>query len=244
LGVGPATRLVEYVQLMRKSYRARFLLGRESDTEDVEGDVVELVDPAIPSSAAIAAVLPRFIGRILQRPPAYSALKVDGRRAYHLARAGQEVRLAPRTIDVYAMEVLDYNYPHLVLDIDCGSGTYVRSLGRDIAIELGTAAVMAELERIAIGPFRMNTAISLNALTPENIAAHLLSPQLAVVDMPSVLLSAEEILRIARGQSIERSDQPPDHGELVALDDSQRLIAILQRRRGSQFGPVRNFAAQ
>lgn len=239
VGVGSATRLVEYVQRMPKEYTATFLLGRQSDTEDIEGDMHELVDPPRPACDDIAARLPAFLGRIAQRPPAYSALKLAGKRAYKLARAGKEVALAPREIEVHAIEIVAYDYPRLVLYVNCGSGTYVRSLGRDIAAALGTAAVMAELVRTAIGEFRLSAAIDPQELSPENIAAHLLPPELALSGVPRLRLSPDEAARIARGQTIERGDV--DAGEMAAFDLQQRLVAMVEQRSPGLYGPVRNF---
>ena len=145
--VGAATRLIEYVQRMPKRYRATFLLGRQSPTEDIEGEVTELPDAPIPTLDEIAAAAGRFVGRIAQRPPAFSALKVAGRRAYKLARAGQPPQLAPRPVEIFAAEIKSYQYPELVMEVECGSGTYIRSLGRDLAESLGTAAVMSALVR-------------------------------------------------------------------------------------------------
>src|SRR5436190_8799230 len=151
--VGPATRLIEYVQRMPKRYLATFLLGRRSETEDIEGAVTELTDTPVPTVEQAHGALPNFVGRIQQLPPAFSALKVDGQRAYALARKGETPDLQPRPIEVYSVELVEYSYPQLVLDIRCGSGTYVRSLGRDIARALGTEAVMSALVRTEIGPF-------------------------------------------------------------------------------------------
>ena len=154
--LGSATRLIEYVQRMPKHYRGTFLLGRKSDTEDIEGEIEVLDAAPQPSIDEIHAALPQFVGTIRQRPPAYSALKVGGKRAYQLARAGQEVQLAARPIEVYSLSLQHYEYPEIVLDIQCGSGTYVRSLGRDLADGLGTGAVMSALERTAIGDFDLS----------------------------------------------------------------------------------------
>ena len=111
--IGQATRLIEYVQQMPKTYEATFLLGRTSDTEDVEGTVVELIDPPVPTREQIDRAAAALVGDIMQRPPAFSALKVQGRRAYDLARAGEQVDLAPRPIQVYGIDVLAYDYPTL-----------------------------------------------------------------------------------------------------------------------------------
>jgi tRNA pseudouridine55 synthase len=240
--IGPATRLVEYIQRMPKHYTGTFVLGCESDTEDIEGDVRQLPDPPRPTRAAIAAVLPLLTGHILQRPPAFSALKVEGRRAYQLARAGKAVELEARPIDVHAIEIAAYEYPRLTLNVDCGSGTYVRSLGRDVALALHTGAVMERLERTAIGPFRIEDAVSPAMLNQENIEQLLLPPAQAVAALAQVEVSATEIARIARGQHIARADVPGS-GEAAAVDQHGRLVAILAPRGSGTWGPTRCFVA-
>ena len=145
--VGAATRLIGYVQRMPKRYQGTFLLGRQSPTEDIEGDVIELADAPIPTREQVVAVAARFIGRIDQRPPAFSAVKVAGRRAYELARQGRQPEWLPRPVVIHSIEVAAYQYPELILDVACGGGTYIRSLGRDLAESLGTAAVMSALVR-------------------------------------------------------------------------------------------------
>ena len=156
---GSATRLIDYVQQMPKRYRADFLLGCTSPTEDVDSEVVPLENPMVPTRDEIETAIPAFLGEILQSPPAFSALKVGGRRAYSLARAGQAVELKPRPISIHCLKVLSYEYPRLQLEIECSSGTYVRSLGRDLAEKLGTGAVMSALVRTAIGIFRVEDSI-------------------------------------------------------------------------------------
>ncbi|NQU26541.1 MAG: tRNA pseudouridine(55) synthase TruB [Candidatus Nealsonbacteria bacterium] len=241
--VGAATRLIEYVQRMPKDYTGTFLLGRHSPTEDVDGDVVELDSPPVPTLEQIVAASRLLVGRIEQRPPAYSALKVAGRRAYKLARQGKKVDLQPRPIDVYRLDVQSYDYPELKLRIQCGSGTYVRSLGRDLAESLGTAAVMSALVRTAIGEFHVEDAAAPQEITSENCTEHLLPALRAVQQLPRVELSAGEISRIANGQSIPRETQPPDAKEIAAVDDAGRLVAILTHREPGVLRPLRNFPA-
>ena len=238
--VGPATRLVEYVQRMRKQYSATFLLGKTSDTEDIEGNVVDLAEPPCPSRADIEAALPKFVGDIQQRPPAYSALKVGGRRAYELARKGKQVELLPRKITVHEMTVSGYEYPELKLQITCGSGTYVRSLGRDLAESLDTGAVMSALERTAIGSFRIDDAVDPDGLSAKNVSDFLLSPRDAVSELPSVELTQSERHRIGNGLSIDNRWQL-QCPEIAALDESGRLAALLTQRGPELLRPVRNF---
>ena len=204
VGVGAATRLIGYVQRMPKRYVGTFLLGRRSPTEDVEGEVTELPDAPVPTREQIAAAAERFVGRIDQRPPAFSALKVAGRRAYQLARQGRELQLAARPVEIHRIEVKAYEYPELVLEVACGSGTYIRSLGRDLAESLGTAAVMSGLVRTAIGGFRIEDAVAPGGLNRDNWLRWLLPPLRAVECLPRLQLSPDEAVRIRNGLTIQR----------------------------------------
>ena len=150
IALGAATRLIEYVQREPKQYRAQFFLGRSSPTDDTDGQVTALEAPPVPSRDEIVAAAASLVGTIEQRPPAYSALKVHGRRAYELARRGQHVELAPRPVTIYRLDVTRYEYPELELDIECSSGTYVRAIGRDLAERVRTKAVMSALIRQAV----------------------------------------------------------------------------------------------
>jgi tRNA pseudouridine55 synthase len=240
VGVGSATRLVEHVQRMKKVYDAQFLLGRTSDTEDVEGDIVPLENPPEPTLSQIESLLPRFVGRIEQVPPAFSALKVKGKRAYDLARRGESFKLEPRPVTIYAIKLLEFQYPQLRLEITCGSGTYIRSLGRDLAVALGSGAVMSNLDRTAIGDFRTDNACQIDELTADGLAERLLPARLAVADLPTVQLDDEQLERIRHGMTIEnRWEEQGD--EVAAVDRQGQLVAILTGRRGGTLGPLRNF---
>jgi tRNA pseudouridine55 synthase len=238
IGVGPATRLVEYVQQMPKRYRATFILGCSSTTEDIEGEVNELTDAPRPTRAEIERAAAELTGEILQRPPAFSALKVAGQRAYARARAGEEVELAPRTVHVHRMDVVGYEYPNLQVDIECGSGTYVRSLGRDLAERAGTGAVMAALERTAIGPFTIESAVAPQTLTEKNIAQFLLPASAAISGlMPTAVVSAAQARRLSNGLPIECADQVGQ--QCAALDESGKLVAILARLDLAMYRPTK-----
>lgn len=244
--VGQATRLIQHVQRMPKTYHATFLLGRSSETDDVEGDIVLVDDAPEPTRDSVESVLPQFRGAIQQRPPAHSAINVAGRRAYALARRGVAVDLPPRPVRIYSLEVRRYEYPELELDIDCGSGTYVRSLGRDIGAALGTAAVMSKLERTAIGTLRVEDSISPDNLTLEKVVHHLQPAITAVGDLPRVALSQAQLLEIRNGRPILTSwlttDLPPLHGsELSAVDASGNLAALLYEKSPGELWPAHNF---
>jgi tRNA pseudouridine55 synthase len=241
--VGAATRLIDYVQRAPKRYRATFQLGRSSPTEDIEGEITELPDAPRPSHDEIAAAATRLVGQIMQRPPVYSALRVAGKRSYDLARAGRAVELAARPISVYAFDIIEYAYPQLIVDIRCGSGTYVRSLGRDLAESLGTAAVMSALVRTEIGPFCVADAHSCDQLSLDNVSQWLQPMRDAATGVPTMILSGEQIATIAYGRFLDLSGMAEaDQQELAALDEAGELVAILKARGAGVFGPKLNLA--
>lgn len=241
--VGPATRLIEYIQRMPKEYVGTFLLGRTSPTEDTDGPVTELENPTIPSREAVETAARRMLGPIFQRPPAYSALKVEGRRAYELARQGQPVELKPRPVTIYRLDVLSYNYPELVLRIRCSSGTYARAVGRDLAAALGTSAVMSALERTAIGPFRSKYALRPEQLRPDTWDLHLLPCTWAVEGLPTIRLRPAEVQRVRQGQTIYRILRRNTAKEFAAIDRKGQLVAILVPRGPGRLGPRRTLPA-
>ncbi len=240
--VGKATRLNEYMQRFPKTYRGTFLLGRQSDTEDTEGEVVELERAPRPDRAAVEQALGQFRGHIMQRPPAFSALKVKGQRAYALARRGRDVQLEPRPVTIHQLTLLRYDYPELELEVSCSSGTYIRSLGRDIGESLGSAAVMSALRRTAIGPFRIEQSCSLDELTAANVADNLLPPLLAVVDLPRRTLSDAEQNEMQFGRTID-GQLPSGATQLAALDARGALVAVLVAAPQGGLKPHRYFGA-
>jgi tRNA pseudouridine55 synthase len=238
--VGQATRLIGYIQRMSKTYLGTFLLGRRSDTEDIEGRVEELLNPPVPALEQVQAAAAKLTGEILQRPPAFSALKIAGHRAYELARKGHAVELHPRPVRVHRLEIRSYNYPELILEIECGSGTYIRSLGRDLAESLGTAAVMSALTRTAIGSFRLSDALPPERLNADNIASHLLPLLTAVAELPRHTLSPAESRAIFLGQTIARKEKDPLNSEIAALDADGQLKAILGSTEKGVLHPIIN----
>lgn len=240
LCLGSATKLIEHVQRMPKRYQATFLLGRRSESDDTEMDVELLWDAPEPSREQIDALLPQFTGKIEQVPPVYSAIKVGGQRSYKLAREGKPPALTARPVMIYELTVTRFEYPKLELDIRCGSGTYVRSLGRDLAAALGTAAVMSALERTEIGPFTVETAIDPCRLTEESLTESLLPAGLAVADLPRLEVNKEEIEELRNGRFLTRS-QAPAGDELAAFNSRGELIALVKPRGEDKLQPSRNF---
>jgi tRNA pseudouridine55 synthase len=252
--VGQATRLIEYIQRMPKRYRATFLLGRRSDTDDVEGEVTLVPGAPEPTRAMLDEALPKFLGEIQQRPPAHSAVKLAGRRAYQLARRGEPVELAPRPVAIHGLDICRYAYPELELTIECGSGTYVRALGRDLAAAVGTAAVMSALVRTAVGRFRIEDAVRLADLTAGNLSLHLRPALAAVASLPQVRLSEAEAIEIRNGRPIRLPEggaaeaakpqaaiRAGQEGEWAAVDAAGQLLSILREKHPGELWPAKNF---
>jgi len=249
VAVGPATRLIQFSHLLPKSYRAAFLLGHCSASDDIETDIFFPTNPPIPSTAELEAVLPQFVGTIQQRPPMYSAIKVDGQRAYRLARQGEDIQLAPRPVVIHTLQLVRYDYPEVTLDIHCGSGTYVRALGRDLAESLGSTAVMSGLERTAIGNLKVECALDIDNLT-DDITCSLLPPTTLVDALSRIVLAAEEIGELHHGRAIamdlQRVQPAPwqlekPHENVAAFDSEGRIVAILRTGPDQTFRPACNF---
>ncbi|MGD9856892.1 MAG: tRNA pseudouridine(55) synthase TruB [Planctomycetaceae bacterium] len=226
--LGPATRLVPSLHELPKAYRGEFLCGRSSDTDDIEGDVRELEDAPALTRSQLLDVFPRFVGRIAQTPPIYSAVKVKGRRAYTLARRGELPDLQPRNVEIYRLELIEFDQPRMVLDIECSSGTYVRSLGRDIARAAGSDAVMSGLIRTRIGSFRREAAVSPEEITRDSIARLMIPASAAVSHFTTVVCDDDALdhLRHGRTMACPPSIKPDDGETCAAVSVSGRLVAI------------------
>ena len=229
--VGPATRLIEYVQRMPKSYRTVVRLGATSDTLDADGQVQITENPPIPTEAEILAVLARQVGTIQQIPPQFSALKVDGKRAYDLARDGQAVELAARPVRIDRVERISYAWPLLELEVDCGSGTYIRSIARDIGVALGCGGLVEVLVRTRIGGFALTDAIDPTGQTIEAILAHLQPIEAALGDLPRLELSPHQVDAIQMGKALPARDvagAEPIEGEAALVTSAGKLVAIAE----------------
>ena len=210
--LGRGTRVVEFHLGDAKGYRATICFGAASTTDDLEGELTPAAGPA-PDHDAVEAGLRASIGTIEQRPPAYSAVKVGGRRAYALARAGEGVELRAREVTIRRLDLMDWDdtdpeRPIAIVDVECSAGTYVRSLARDLGASLGSGAYLGALRRTASGPFAIADAIPLDgvrdaaAAGPERLIS-LLRPVDAGLDrFPDVVLSAQEVAAVSRGQFV------------------------------------------
>jgi tRNA pseudouridine55 synthase len=223
VAVGLATRLIASVQDQVKEYRAEFLLGKRSDTDDVTGTVVDVAAAAV-SRQQIEALLPRFRGRIEQVPPAYSAVHVDGERAYAKARRAEAFEIPARTVEVFALELVAFDWPRLELRIECGSGTYIRSIGRDLGELLGCGAVMSALVRTRVGEFPIESAVDPSSLTRATARAALLPLKTAAFHLEQRACTAAETAEIRHGRPLVADGLSPD--QEVALIAEGELIAL------------------
>ena len=237
--VGAATRLADYVQAMGKSYASRFRLGATSTTDDADGAIAETPNATAPTREAIDAALAKFVGTIEQVPPAVSALKVDGRRAHDLVRKGHDVRLAARTVRIDAIRVTAYAWPYLDVEVDCGKGTYIRSIARDLGAALGCGGLVQTLRRTRVGPFTTEQGIGVDA-TPEAGRAAVLPP-LTAFDQSwlRVALSEAAAVRFRSGQVVEYAAEVElGPGYVVpVLDAAGDMIGIGETFRGKRVAP-------
>jgi tRNA pseudouridine55 synthase len=231
LCLGAATRLTEYIQRMRKTYLAGLRLGARSDTDDAEGTITIETSAEPPSSECVSDRLQEFIGEVDQVPPAFSAAKVSGRRAYDLARRGHEVTLSPKRVSIFQIGVLDYHYPRLELEVLCGKGTYIRSLARDLGQSLGCGALLESLRRTRIGTFDVNEAVPLDA-SPDVARSRILPVSTAVSELPSACADADTLARLRQGQAVPltslsyRSSEETSARDVAVFDHSNALCAV------------------
>ncbi len=237
--VGTSTRLISGVQERAKEYRAVFQLGCRSDTDDNTGVITNVEVARPPQRDDIEALIPQFLGDIQQTPPQYSAVHIDGQRAYALARQGQTVEIAPRQVRVNRLEILEYEWPRLELLIECGSGTYVRSIGRDLGERLGCGAIMTELVRTRIGPFRSEDAVRIDDLQRDNVTSHLLPPARAVDHWPQHVCTDSELWEIAHGRQIVAGTAPS--GRIALLTSGGELAALGEARTLGRIAPTQVF---
>jgi len=220
--VGQATRVAEYLSEGGKAYRATIRFGVETTTYDAEGAVVR-EDPVTLTLDDLAAVLPEFLGEQEQIPPVYSAIKRDGKPLYKLARAGEEVKPEPRRVRIDALTIVAWDSPDLTLDIECGKGTYIRSLAFDLGRRLGPGAYLAGLIRTRSGPFTFDQSVTLEdveaALAGDNWRRLLHPADEALADWGAVTLDEEGERRVRTGQTL--SLEPPS---AIARTDGQALL--------------------
>ena len=242
VAVGDATRLVDELVGARKRYRAEILLGRETDTYDIDGLVVATANATAVTLEAIRAALPPFVGELMQAPPAYSAIKRGGEPAYRAARRGDPLDLPPRPVRVYELEALALDHEadavaRLTLEVACGQGFYVRSLAHDLGAALGVGGTIAALRRLQVGPFTASDATPLDravAMLEEGATSDLVQPFDAVLGhLPQVSLDEDELAHVRNGiplqlQPEKHGDIPPESTQIRCYSPTGDLVALLR----------------
>lgn len=228
--IGPAVRLSEYVSASDKRYQATIHLGSATDTYDAEGTITRSASVDDISEDKFMEILETFVGEIEQVPPPYSAVKVKGRKAYEMARQGEEVELEPRTIQVYSLDVLEWAPPEVVIDVYCSSGTYVRSLAHDLGKSLGTGAHLIGLRRTKSGRFTLRDAVPMRRLKESFDAGdwyrYLIPAADALGDWPMVELDGDQVELIRHGHRIQA--EPSSHGWARGVSQQGDLVALLE----------------
>lgn len=244
VAVGPASRLTPYMHQTSKHYRATFRLGCESASGDLEEALIHYPNATVPLREQLDNAAAGMVGAIRQTPPAHSAIKIDGRAAYKRLREGQSVEVPDREVVIHQLGVVDYQFPELTLDIVCGSGTYVRTLGMDLADAVGTKAVMTGLVRTQVGPFQVDDAFPIDDIRERRFVGKLTSAADGLVHMPRIDLNADQTWRIDHGLTIDQGDvclitsgdtlvvPTCDVDEAIAVDPDGRLRAIVSAKAG------------
>ncbi len=219
LALGEATKTVNYAQDASKIYEFTVTWGEQRTTDDAEGDVIQSSDTR-PTQEQIEALIPEFIGSIEQTPPQFSAIKIDGERAYDLAREGQAVDIKSRIVHIYDLEVISHDENETAFKCTCGKGTYIRSLARDMGQKLGCFGYISALKRTKVGPFDLKDAISLDFFEQmgDNTALEdvILPLQTVLDDIPALALKEQEAVALKHGRSLS----------LMAKSDLERLTAL------------------
>jgi tRNA pseudouridine55 synthase len=228
--IGPAVRLSEFVSASDKRYQATIRLGSSTDTYDAEGEITDTFPLEDLTEENFGQILQQFVGEIEQVPPPYSAVKVQGRKAYEMARKGEEVELEPRIINVYTLEVLEWAPPEVVIDVYCSSGTYVRSLANDLGKALGVGAHLIGLRRTKSGRFTLRDAVPLRRLREAFDAGewyrYLIPAAEALADWPMIELDADEVELVRHGHRIPA--ETGQKGWARAVSQQGDLVALVE----------------
>jgi len=228
VAIGEATKIIEFMIKDEKAYSAEIILGSESNTYDAEGELKK-VSSQKPDFDQVQAVLGSFKGEIDQVPPMFSALKIKGKKAYELAREGKEVEMKSRKVTISEIVLIDYKYPNLTIDVECSSGTYIRSLAYDIGKKLDTGAYLNALKRTKVGHFLIKDSVKLEEI---DLKKHLIPLEAVSLNFTTVEISQEELKKLNFGQFIDRPDIEDD---IVCAFLEKKLIGILERVKNAHF---------
>lgn len=236
IALGEATKTVPFMMDAAKSYEFEITWGANTTTQDVEGEVTQTSNHR-PEKADVLNALSQFRGLIQQVPPKFSAIKVDGKRAYDLARDGQEITLKSREVKIERFELIEYNSEKARFQVDCGKGTYIRSLARDLALELGTCGHVTLLRRTRVGPFSLEQSITLDELTEtcnRGAAEEALYPlSTALDDIPVLAVTEQDAKDLRQGRAIDPTSPDIAHSPdwVLAMEDESE-VALCEMRDG------------
>lgn len=229
VAIGEATKLSEYAMSNEKEYIFTMVWGEETNTLDPEGEVIKQSN-VMPNSSEIEAVLPNFIGNIKQAPPAFSAIKISGKRSYDLARKGEEIELPARNVECHSLKIISHNNNATEILVKCGKGFYIRSLARDIAYKLNSCAYVSELRRTKIGQFTVNEAVIAEDLSAEVLVENL-HPIDKVLNIKKFNITLEESNRLSNGLTINTTESLVNN-EIIATIHDDNLVALCEFNNG------------
>jgi tRNA pseudouridine55 synthase len=215
--LGSATRLARFLSSEKKTYEATIRFGKKSDTADITGKIIATAELPDLSDDLLQAATQKILQQTSQTPPAFSALKINGKRAYQFARQGEQIKLVPRPVKVYDFQVTDYQRQTLSYQTTVSKGTYIRTLSETFAEFLGTCAITENLRRLAVGNLKINSSIKLSELSPENWRSHLLPPH-QVLPLPRIILNEQQAIFFQQGRLLPI--QQNVSGDLLVVNSS------------------------
>ncbi|MFP4498121.1 MAG: tRNA pseudouridine(55) synthase TruB [Vulcanimicrobiota bacterium] len=239
LAVGKATRLIPYIEKARKKYQSEFLLGTTTSTDDIEGEITGEKDCRKFEIQTLQEVLKKFTGKISQVPPAVSAVKINGQRAYKMAREGRKVEISPRRVEVFELELLRYEHPVFEILCSVSPGTYIRSIARDVGTILGCGAVVKTLRRLESGTFRIDSSVTFNDFESNaDIHQFLISPEKILKGFPRIVLDKPGSSLVKNGRAVCRKNvvgfENSEHPSLkiAVFDYNEKLVAMAREEEG------------
>ncbi|MBD3347089.1 MAG: tRNA pseudouridine(55) synthase TruB [Chitinivibrionales bacterium] len=237
LALGKATRLIPCLSLEPKIYEFDITFGAQTDTLDPEGSIIK-ENEKIPEENELRAVIPDFTGRIEQTPPRYSAIKIKGKRAFALAREGKEFDLPRRTVSIFSLtlDTFDQSQGIAQLTVSCSSGTYVRSLARDIAEKLGTCGYASSIKRTGMGRYSVKKAVTPDRITAEN-TDYIISISEMLDDLPRIFVDRDQVKALSNGQDLSLPVKTQNGKPVLAMDEESGFVALLTPCDANKFHP-------
>jgi len=242
IALGNSTRLLPYIPSSPKKYHFGIRFGKTTNTLDSEG-VVDDRNGLIPTQIQIEQILCRFTGAQMQVPPKFSAVKIDGKRAYDLARKNIDFEIKEKPVEIYSLSLAGYDQStgEALCDMTCSQGTYVRSLVRDMAAAIGTIAYASSIRRCAIGSFTVDNAVSFDTVNAETLQSRIVKSKDALSALPGVMVDDEQCLALVHGKMLQLEVDVGEDGVVAAFDGNNEIAAILKKKEDGGFWPEKVF---